>query len=103
MHVCCMLQDHPERQRLLPLPPHGGHSERRHAGVWRKHAQRHVHEPRRQVLLLGLLGLQFGSVNTHTLTHNGQLLAPAHTWELLSSADLEGHKQSHPPDMAKSN
>ncbi len=69
------VQDNPERQRLLPLPPHGGHSERDDAGVWRKHTQWYVYEPRRQVLLLRLPGLQSGSV-THTHTHNHTLTHP---------------------------
>lgn len=68
-HICVSVQDHPQRQRLLPLPPHGRDRERDDAGVRRKHAQRHVHEPRRQVLLLRLPGVQSWSVHTHTLTH----------------------------------
>lgn len=59
---CVAVQDHPERRWLLPLPSHGGDSEWDHAGVWREHTQRHIHEPRCQVLLIRLLGLQFGSV-----------------------------------------
>lgn len=67
-HLCCcmFLQDYPQRQWLFPLPSHGGDSEWNHVGVWRKHTQWHVHEPRSQVFLLGLLGLQFGSVRTQT-------------------------------------
>lgn len=60
------MQDRPERQRLLPLPPHGRDSKRIHAGVWRKHAQRHIHEPWRQVLLRRLPILQSGSVTCTT-------------------------------------
>jgi len=66
-HHCVSVQDHSERQWLLPLSSYSGDSEWDDAGVWRKHAQRHIHESRRQVLLLWLLGLQLGSV-THTCT-----------------------------------
>ena len=64
---CCVyffVQDHSEGQWLFPLPPHSSGCEWDHVGVWRKHTQRHICQPRGQVLLLRLHGLWHGSVPT---------------------------------------
>lgn len=66
IHHYVFVQDRPERQWLLPIPPHSCDSEWNDAGVWRKHTQRHIHEPRCQVLLRRLPSLQSGSVTRTT-------------------------------------
>lgn len=51
------LKDYSQRQPIFPLLAHSCDSEWDHAGVWRKHSQRHLHEPRSQVLFFGFHGL----------------------------------------------